>query len=702
MKTVNSQTLANLTTKLCLIVLAFFSLNLAAAEAGQALVCHEYFVSPDGSDISGIGAKESPFKTLEKARDAVRRVIPQMTGDIVVSVRGGVYPVTQTIVFGPGDSGKDSHRIIYRAAEGETPIFTGGVAVTGWSHYRGDIWQAHLNRDHKLRALYVNDQRAVMTSQKVKARGGWGDYVVKAGQASWAWQSGQAADGVLYDLTDLPAITRNPENVEIENRTTFNDNFVGVRAITTESNHYVFKFQQPYGAMAQQIGWNAGLTLDTEHIVLNAFELLDHPGEFYFDQQAQTLYYVPRPGEDMTIARVMAPQTETLISLQGRALKHPVRNLTFEGLTFDCTDYNLLNVAGSVGKATVQTATVLTAFANANWHLDVYRAYDTLPGAITANAVEGVELIRNVIKHTGCDGVVMGNDIRDTKIIGNVISDCGGSAVTVGHPQHVYENDTSDLKYSTGVGIEHEKFPAGTEAAARHVQIADNFLPDDAALFKGHTIITVFFGQDVRIEHNWIPNAPYSGINLGWGWCDFDGSPVANNPVWGKGNRPSVFPGKPTGVCRNNVVRDNRVEDTVLILHDGGGIYTLGDQPGTVVERNYVRNSEQAIYTDEGSANMICRDNVIASPYTNAHYAVDYGRKHSIVIEKYFIAIPHWDVTAPDCVFTNYTVCTNTDWTRDARAIIKESGLESAYQNIVPAAWRAKLEKIKPPAMTEH
>ncbi len=680
------------TAILSLAALICLGVTVRAVETNNPAIYREIFVSSVASDNPS-GSRSAPFRTLEQARDAVRRIIPKMTGDIVVTIAGGVYQVTRPIVFGPQDSAKGNNRIIYRAASGEIPVFTGGILVAGWTWAKNNVWQANLHRDHKLRALYVNDRRAVMTSRSVRAHGGWGEYVVKAGQAPWAWQSGKAVNGILYDSADLPAITRNPANVEIENRTTFNDNFVGVRAIGNEGNSYVFKLQQPYGAMAQQIGWNAGLTLNTDHIIVNAYEFLDQPGEFYFDQGEQILYYIPRPGEDMNVAKVVVPVAESLIQFQGQALKHPVRNLTFEGLTFADTDYNLLSVAGSVGKATVQTATVLTAFANANWHLDAYRAYDILPGAISGNSVEGIELVRNVIKHTGCDGIVMGNDISHTKIVGNVISDCGGSGITLGHPQHVYENDAPDLKYPTGAGIRHEKFRAGTEAAPNHVEIADNFLPDDAALFKGHTIITVFFGRDVRIEHNWIPNAPYSGINLGWGWCDFDGCAVSNSPVWGSGMRSSVFPGRPTTVCRDNVVRGNRVHNTVQILHDGGAIYTLGNQPGTVVEQNYVLNSEQAIYTDEGSANMICRDNVIASPYTNAHFAVDYGRKHSIVIKDYFITKPEWAVTAPDCVFTNYTVCANADWPPVAQKIVDESGLEPAFREIVPESWKAAMTK---------
>ena len=43
----------------------------------------------------------------------------------------------------------------------EKPVLNGGVQVTGWTQHSGNIWQAQLNRDDKLRALYVNGKRAL-------------------------------------------------------------------------------------------------------------------------------------------------------------------------------------------------------------------------------------------------------------------------------------------------------------------------------------------------------------------------------------------------------------------------------------------------------------------------------------------------------------------------------------------------------------
>ena len=71
-----------------------------------------YYVSPTGSD-SNPGTIDAPFQTITKARDVVRTVNSNMTGDIYVYLRGGNYNITSTITFGPQDSGTNGYRIYY-------------------------------------------------------------------------------------------------------------------------------------------------------------------------------------------------------------------------------------------------------------------------------------------------------------------------------------------------------------------------------------------------------------------------------------------------------------------------------------------------------------------------------------------------------------------------------------------------------------
>ena len=86
-----------------------------------------------------------------------------MTEDITVYFRGGTYYVDETIVLGVEDSGSNGYDVEYKAYPGEEPVFSGGERVTGWTQdtENPNLYVAELNRDERLRQLYVNDQRGV-------------------------------------------------------------------------------------------------------------------------------------------------------------------------------------------------------------------------------------------------------------------------------------------------------------------------------------------------------------------------------------------------------------------------------------------------------------------------------------------------------------------------------------------------------------
>ncbi|MFC8672603.1 hypothetical protein ACFUEN_08000 [Streptomyces griseorubiginosus] len=144
--------------------------SLATPTPASAATQATYYVAPDGSD-SNSGTISAPFKTLQHARDVVRTVNGNMTGDINVLLRGGTYPVGSTIDFTSTDSGTNGHHVVYSAYPGEKPVLDAGVQVSGWTQHSGNIWKATLNRDDKLRALYVNGKRAQMASKTINSAG---------------------------------------------------------------------------------------------------------------------------------------------------------------------------------------------------------------------------------------------------------------------------------------------------------------------------------------------------------------------------------------------------------------------------------------------------------------------------------------------------------------------------------------------------
>lgn len=628
-----------------------------------------YYVSPTGNDTNP-GTLAAPFQTLTRARDVVRTINTSMTGDIIVYLRGGNYPLTSTVSFGPSDSGTNNYKVIYQAYPNETPVLNGGTQVTGWTLDSGSIYKATLTRGKKLRALYVNDKRAVMTSKVISSAGGYGTYSVTAGQAPWAWISGTQSDGVMYDASQFPAIASNQDDLEIKSSMTWNENIVSVRSLTTSGSNRVALFQEPYGAIAQQPSWGTAFNVGGTHVIYNAYEFLNTPGQFYYNKSTSTLYYYKRANENMSTATVYAPQLQTLIDLAGTSTTNRVKNITFKGLTFANSDWNLQNVAGSTGKATLQGATVATAYADGNWHNDVYRAYDTMPAAVQGNNIESVSFLSNTVKHTGADGIGFINDIKNVQVTGNTLYDVASSSITLGHPQHAYIGD----------GGTHEKFAPGIEGAPINDTISNNYVKDSGVLFAGSVPITIFFTNGLNLTHNLIDGAPYSGISMGWGWNVWDGT------------SHSMFPGNPSTVAFNNHIEYNRIQNVMSVLGDGGAIYTLGNQPNSTIVGNYIENVgtgyAHAIHPDGGSAYITGTNNVFyIAPNLNAFELneIGGGDKHDNHFDTTYSTSPNNNTMCAGCSITNFQVNSypNPSWSPAAQTIISNAGLEPAYQNLV-------------------
>lgn len=912
----------------------------------------EFFVSSDGNDSNDGLSPENPFATLERAQSAIREINGDMTGDIIVNLADGTWELSKTISFGKADSGTNGYNVIYAAADGASPVLSGGQKLdTDWEIDKtlkngNIIYKTRLDRDSKLRALYVNGERRYMasTGSAIEAKGSWGSYTIgssiesddfewvsvysenfdsctdvselkeivawsksgrtngriiniaddgsgrslaivhtadedcgfeipdatyenglisfkimladdhifshgwealhihganklidKNGRTSWAgialapqlnqayfqsgtsggggsddvsspenisslsmkngtwyhvkmmvtkdgsyyskmwkdgdaepsdwerretfgsassenflriyayknnsnsqmniriddieiksgtlkntssgsglpewaWVGGTKFDGIKYGKGDLVKITRNVEDVEIENQQTWNKNIVCVREIESGSDGtWILKLQQPYGAIAQTPGWGVGLQGYGNHIISNAYELLDEKGEFYFDKAEKLLYYIPADGEDINSASFVVPRLETIVEFKGtpvvsgdlttageKTIEGQVKNIVFDGITVAHSDYNLQKVGDSYGKSTVQAGTVYTAYASDNWHADMYRNLDTLPGAVEMEFAHNITFANGGVILTGAEGILLSNDVDGCKIIGNYIYQTGGGGVVVGNPQHIYENDSLEPDVyayrvgngntyiiSDGAGAEHEKYQNGTERVPRNVTVSENLLLENCRLFPSHCPVTLFFTQNTEVSHNFIKDASYSGISAGWGWCNFDGK-TSDFKGWGTANNQggSVLPGYPTSTCFGNKIVYNRIENAMTILADGGLIYTLGEQRDTLIVGNFGKDSEHGLYQDEGSALFAdIENNVIADVRDSAIFAVSYGRKHDLT---YIGNYSNSDsvAIAPDVNITSrkFRFVQGNMWPRAASEIIQQSGLSVEYR----------------------
>lgn len=586
------------------------------------------YVAPNGSDTEGDGTIEKPYASFKKVQNVVRTLNHNMDSDIIVYLRGGTYCIDETIVLDSEDSGTNGYKVKYMAYPGEKPVISGGEKVTGWikDTENDKLYVAPFTRNERLRQLFVNDQRAYMPSKQIQGQGGYGEYTITAGEGDYAWESITKSDGVKFNASELPADIKNPSDIEVQTRTTWQTQTVAIRGVESHNGYTVALFEQPYGVMAQNLSWNTQYSPSKGNTVYNVFEFLDEPGEFYFDREEQKIYYYPREGEDMTTADVYAPKVDTLLKIAGENLTTHAKNIVIDGITFENSDWNLYEIAGSHGKTATQASLSLTSTAS-NWHYSSYRSVDLTPAAVEVESADNIEFLNNTIKHTANDGLNIINDVSDSKFEGNVIYDIGATGLSIGHPQHHFIGDkgSAELTGYKDPSNQHsdlEKYDTDVEGLCKKLIISNNYIGDIGKEFNGTLAISLYYGTDNKILHNHIEDTPYSGISIGWGWGYMRGADISD--TGGSNSEVGETPN-----LKNNEIAYNRVVNTLKSLSDGGAIYTLGPMRGSSIHDNYITGvgtggyHNRGIHIDEGTRYLNISNNVINVDIAQA--AVDAG-----------------------------------------------------------------------------
>ena len=630
------------------------------------------YVSPEGDD-NNQGTIDAPFKTLAKAKETVR-TLPKTGGDIVVQIADGFYPLEDTLVFDKEDSGSASCTIRYEAAPGAKPVISGGemlekgvwTEATGLTQTGGlKAYRTTLNRDEKLRAIYVNDKRANMTLSPTitstnRTTTGTPTVSFDGSGNPWAWQNGSniRAAIVFSASVGLTPETKNPQNIEAESLGGARWArpfvcFASAEAAPGASNMpggTMLRFQMPYAAISQSLSNNTQYNPGNNQVIRNAFEFLNKRGDFYFDQAESTLYYIPLEGEDINTAEVVIPKLETVVDIRGIPVgdrlnpvqgsdEGRVRNITFNGLTFAHTDYKLYELTGtyklsdgsgpvttsSRGFASVQGCIVNKVYfpSSINWHETFYRGYDIPPAAVMVNAARNIKVMNGEIGLTGFNGIHLENDVKDCEVTGNYIVDTLSSGVVVGHPTHIYENDEA-IKHESSIsasgtpirnwaGVDKEKYTAGTEAVPQDIYITNNFLYRNCYGFPGANSLTSFYTTNMQVLHNFLYDSTYGAMSIGWGWCEYDGfgytshgtdkngSPYAGTNETSLARSPAI-----STTSRDNKINYNRVEEICTVVNDSGAIYSLGRQgdPGNLPDGgtwDTIKSLSSSPVTDPGN-----------------------------------------------------------------------------------------------------
>lgn len=516
----------------------------------------DFHVAPYGNDTSP-GTAEKPFASLARAQRAVRRIVRDgLRKDVLVLVRGGFYSLAQPLIFGPQDSGTQACSVTYAACPGESAVISGGRTIGGWQRGEGGVWTAQVadvtEGEWYFRQLYVNGQRAT----RARTPNPTGDAPF--------WQLAGAAlsdDLQEFRLTFAPGQVREWANLgDVEIVVPGEWAIFRKRLLSVDPTANTALLEGPH-VSPQAHQWNRPHPGRWFHLE-NAREFLDEPGEWYLDRASGLLTYLPREGEDIGRAQVIAPVLPRLMEVRGSA-DRPVSNLHFRGLRFEHATWEL-PLGGYRGVQACHFTGYDRDSGETQWA--------QVEPAILLEFAQACSVTDGELAHLGGSGLFLSQGCEGNRVEGNRVWDIAGNGVMVGGPDD----------------------PA---LVPRDNVVANNHVHDCGAEFYGAVGVWVGFAQGTRVSHNLVHHLPYTGVSVGWRW---DESPTA---------------------CERNVVEYNHIHHVMGRLADGGGIYTLGLQPGTVLRGNLIHDvlrspyaqgaPNNGIFFDQGSKSFLVAEQVI-------------------------------------------------------------------------------------------
>ncbi len=305
-------------------------------------------VAPTGSD-DGDGSEAKPFRTVEKARDAVRALnkshggtLPK--GGVTIRIAGGRYFVEHPLALASEDSGTEESPVVYEAETGQKPVFHGGVRVVGWKPVADSKQRDRLDpsvrdrvREADLKALGVTDlgdATALRRRPELFVEGvpqtlaRWpNEGFVKTGEVLGAdtftqWGSIRGCkDGKFQYIEDRPGRWLDEPDVRLYGYW-FWDWFEEYQKVASiDASERVITLSLPYS--------NYGYRKDQRYYAVNVFREIDAPGEWYLDRAASKVYWLPPEGVDPSKA-------DTVLSVfdQPFVTMNNVEHVTLLRLTF--------------------------------------------------------------------------------------------------------------------------------------------------------------------------------------------------------------------------------------------------------------------------------------------------------------------------------------------------------------------------------
>jgi hypothetical protein len=582
-----------------------------------------YYVSPQGND-SASGLIDNPFKTIARAKAVVRQAVAHgMTGDIEVVLRGGNYYLDSTLIFDEHDSGNNGFQIIYRNYPDETPVIYAGQPVIGWQRHSEHIYKARV--DYTFQTLYENGQRAA------KARHPNGGY-----NRVEAVDDAASQTQFRFHPGDVPQVEKvNELQVYIWPGGPYGEwnwftDILPVQAVDFDSRTVTLASETRYS-----IGSGG-----SRYFVQGAFELLDAPGEFYFDTREGIVYYWPRQ-QPIDAQTIIAPTAIRAFAFTGSLPETMAANIRLEGLEI-CASDTVSKFGGNPpgGEFTLPDEDGVIYFENAE-HITISNCH---------------------IHNTGMHGV-FGNQW----VQGITISGC-----------HFH-----DIGFT---GILFNGRWASIDAVNKGHRIINNHIRHTGRVIGYGAGIQLSNSGESRVSHNRVHHTPRYAISLKGTWPgimvnqDVDGVRVREHNVMNyihtRGNVVAFndlshanTDSQDTGVFEawgvystGNTLHNNWIHDSDIPFSFGFGVYLDDEVSNTTVTNNVIHNLQNqggqgalwGVFYVKGIGNRFynniaanaqnCDSAFAAHGFLNApNHDLEFGRNILYDVGETVYALKSWD-----------------------------------------------------------
>ena len=517
-----------------------------------------FFISTEGNDAADGRTPGTAFASISRAQEAIRALKGgnALSRPVVIYLRGGVYELTEPVMFGPEDSGTPDYGITYTSFPGETAVVSGGRRIAGFKQVEGGVWRAEIpavkSGNWNFRQLFVNGMRRQRS---------------RIPEEGFFYVNGMVSSGNPARLHDPEKHIRKDwinSDVEIVSLHKWTEFRLFIRGRDEESDSVTLSMPF-YDWIIEKNGrfW-----------IENAREGFDSPGEWYLDREGGALLYRPLPGESIGETEFVAPALGQLVRFEGMPESEKcVTDIRLLGLTFVNTDWSLPSEGYTDMQAAVQ-----------------------IPGVIFGKGAERISVEDCVIKHHGNYGIEFERGCKFITISGNEISDMGAGGVRIGEPRE--RERAVDMTLGN--------------------QITDNHIFDIGNVYRAACGIILFRTGKNRIAHNHIHDTYYTGISNGWSW-GYDVTSTRENIIEynhvhdiGRGMLSDMGGNYNLGVQPGTIIRNNLFHDISSYGYGGWGIYTDEGSSHILIENNLVYRTKTGGFHQHYGRENIVRNNIFA------------------------------------------------------------------------------------------